>query len=242
MITKMRKILALIVCAAVLAGTCSFMCCAYNPAAEQDTLNGAEFGKLSANTSESQKYAQNTVAVFYLCSNWTGLPSLGHIWTYVENVSKKTLKIGTFYILPGEGVSVGKFALTRSDGPGIYYNVESYTANLFGMEDSLYLKAEMTMEDVEDFSTRILYSNFWDPLIFNCASFAIEAWNSVSSQRMFPFVILPFVARIQMASYGAKTNLKMYDPGRNNVFKQTGLGDDATMRPVSNGTVDTPPG
>ena len=190
----------------------------------------------------SNQYAADTVAVFYLCSNWTGLPSLGHIWTYVENVSDEWLQIGAYRLRPGEGVSVGKFALTRSDGAGIYYNVESYTANLFGMENCLCLKTEMTKADVDKFSSQILRANFWDPIIFNCASFAIFAWNSASGKFIFPIVVFPFLARIQMKAYGADTSFTMFAPDRDSVYKQKGFGDSAALQIVSDGTLDTPPG
>ena len=249
MTTSIKKALVLLLCAAVLLGTCSLFSYADTAPENTDLVSGLSnasgdkvSGLLSSASAEGQKYASDTVAVFYLCSNWTGLPSLGHIWTYIENVSEKPLKIGTYYLLGGEGVSVGKFALTRSDGAGIYYNVESYTAALYGMEDCLYIKTEMTLKDVEKLSERILYSNFWDPAVFNCASFAISSWNMVSDRYMFPFVVLPFVARFQLRAYGAQTDLKMYAPDRHSVYKQINFGDDATMRPVSDGTVDTPPG
>lgn len=191
---------------------------------------------------EKPIYAEDTVALLYLCSNSTGFPSLGHIWIYFENVTENALKVGAYELPAGEGVSVGTFGLTRSDGFGIYYNVEAYTGNLHGMEKTLYLMTELDQSTFDKISKKILRKNWWDPIAVNCAFFAISIWNKGDGPSMFPWVVFPVFARTQMKSRGAKTDLKMFYPEFERVYKQKGSGDNARLVNVDPGTVDTPPG
>lgn len=187
-------------------------------------------------------YAEDTVAILYLCSNMSGFPSLGHIWIYIENVSDQTLTVGKYELPAGEGVSVGTFALTRSDGMGIYYNVEAYCGNLFSMKSPLYIKKEINQSQLNAVSRKILNGNFWEPMFMNCVFFAAGSWDAAGGSFVFPVTMFPIFARLQMKLKGAKTDLTMFNPGRDRVYKQKGSGSSATLKVVSDGTVDTVPG
>lgn len=181
------------------------------------------------------------VADLYLCSNNSGFPSLGHIWIYIENVSGHTLTIGKYQLPPGEGVSVGTFTFTRSDGMGIYYNVESYTGNILGVRKPYATKTEMSEAQVKKVSDKILRSNFWEPIFMNCVFFACTTWMAGGGSFIFPVTTFPVFARLMIKNKPQAT-LNMYNPGRNRVYKQHGNGNDATLSVCVDGTVDTPPG
>ena len=59
-----------------------------------------------------------TVAKLYLCHRWSGPPSLGHMWVYIENLTGKPIQVGLYKVPAKQGVSVGNFGLTRADGNG----------------------------------------------------------------------------------------------------------------------------
>ena len=207
-----------------------------------EAFSQPEITENEATAVNNSDYKSDTVALLYLCSNWTGFPSLGHIWIYIENVSNKAMKVGVYDLPAGEGVSVGTFGLTRSDGFGVYYNIEAYTGNLFGMGESMYLMTELNQKEFDNVSNKIATSNFWDPAIFNCAFFAITTWMTGGGSIMMPIVVFPTFARIQMKLQNYKSGLKMFYPSRENVYKQIGNGSSAKLRKVVDGSVDTPPG
>lgn len=217
--------------------------CSFSFGASAEAYTQPDYsGKEPTAVNSSSDYSSDTVALLYLCSNWTGLPSLGHIWIYVENVSKSNLTVGVYNLPSGEGVSIGTFGLTRSDGFGVYYNVEAYTGNLFGMGESMYMMTELNQKEFDSVSSKIANSNFWDPVVFNCAYFAISTWNTGGGSYMMPIVVLPMFARIQMKLHSHKSNLKMFYPEREDVYKQIGNGSSAILKNVKPGTLDTPPG
>lgn len=197
--------------------------------------------QVSANAAATASQ-ETAVANMYLCSNWSGLPSLGHIWVYIENISDKTLTVGAYELPPKQGVSIGTFALTRSDGAGVYYNIEAYCGNKFGMSSFISMKTELNESELNTVSNKILSSNFWDPIIINCAFFAISTWDMGGGAFVFPIVVLPVLARIQLKMHSYSSDLKMYYPDREQVYKQHGAGSGATLSVVSDGSVDTVPG
>ncbi len=211
---------------------------AEEPPAEEPTVPGLP----PMASDESCVIAEDTVALLFLCSNSSGLPSLGHIWIYIENITENTLKVGAYDLNAYEGVSIGTFGLTRSDGFGIYYNIESYTGNAFGMEKSMCLMTELNQKEFNRVSSKIGRSNFWDPIFFNCAFFAISTWDIGGGSFMIPFVVFPIFARLQIRFRPYKKDLKMYFPELERVLKQKGTGSGARLKNVKPGSVDTPPG
>lgn len=192
---------------------------------------------------EEVEYDPNHVADFYLMSNASGFPSLGHIWIYIENVSPRDIQVGCYTCPPGEGVSVGCFGLTRSDGFGVYYNIEAYCGNKFPekLVDCYHVKTEMNEEQTNAVSKKILRSNWWDPIVVNCCFFALSAWNKAGGKWRFPWTCFPFFAKLGIKRTG-EPGVSMFDPGRERVFKQKGSGDKAYIEPVKDGSVDTVPG
>lgn len=201
---------------------------------------------------EEPKYKEDTVALIYLCSNDSGFPSLGHIWAYFENVSEETIMVGVYPLPAGEGVSVGLFGLTRDDGFGLHYNVESYTFNRFAkdpdpkkqkkVKNAIYLCAELNSERMAKISNRIRNINWWDPIIFNCVTFAVSTWNMAGAGFIFPWTVFPGITRGNIRLRHAEGGLEMFDPPRDKVWKQIGRGKNASWKICKDGTVDTPPG
>ncbi|GEM_PF-1989983 len=158
---------------------------------------------------EKYEYDEDTVALIFLCSNDSSFISLGHIWAYIENVTDdKVLDVGAFKLLPHEGVSVGEFGLTRSDGFGLHYNVENYTYNLYEnsadeedrerIKNVKYLCGEINENTLEKVSNTIRNLNWWDPIIFNCVTFACTVWNSAGVGFIFPWTLFPGITRLNI--------------------------------------------
>ncbi|MBR4726493.1 MAG: hypothetical protein IK080_01230 [Clostridia bacterium] len=82
----------------------------------------------------------------YLCHRWSKVPSLGHVWVYVENLTQEDMVIGAYTVPPHEGVSLGCFGLTRSDGGGTYYNVEAHCGNKYGVKGMIALQEDLTAD------------------------------------------------------------------------------------------------
>ena len=180
--------------------------------------------------------ADNTVAKIYLCYRWSGAPSLGHVWIYVENLSGKTQKVGAYSLPPHQGVSLGNFGLTRSDGNGIYYNVESYCAARFSMSGTVSNSHRLSQSELNSVSDAILSQNLWLPLGSNCCDFAVRVWNAGGGTYTVSFG-LPVFVKWQIQAHGNEGGVNMYNPARNQVLKQSGTGSGATLRVCADGTV-----
>ncbi len=192
---------------------------------------------------EPPVYDPNYVADFYLMSNASGFPSLGHVWVYIENKSPVDLQVGCYTCPPGEGVSVGCFALTRSDGAGVYYNIEAYCGNKYpeDLKSCFHMVKPINQSELDKVSNYILRANWWDPMVVNCVFFALTCWNKAGGNYMFPWRCFPFFAKIAIKRMG-EPGVNMFDPGRERVFKQRGSGSNARMELCQDGSVDTVPG
>lgn len=162
----------------------------------------------------------------------------GHVWIYVENLTQATMKIGHYSLPAGKGVSIGTFAISRDDGWGIYYNVESYSATAYGLDGYTTLTEELTMSEVQTLSEEVYsYVNTWNHFT-NCAYFAFKMWNSVSDIFLVP-VIFPIFGQLQMLLYDYETGEpKMQNVTADRVYRQIGTGDSAYLVPVSEGSLD----
>ena len=178
------------------------------------------------------------VARMYACSRWSGPPSLGHIWIYIENLSDGDQKVGLYTMHKGEGVSLGCFGLTRSDGFGTHYNVEAYCGNKYGLSGTLSISCDLTAEKLSSVSNKVLNSNHWDPF-FNCITFAFGVWNAGSSTQLPTFLVFPALARLFIRMNGGKEGLTMYYPPANRCYKQHGTGSSATLTVCVPGTLDS---
>lgn len=132
---------------------------------------------------------ETIVGKLYICTQQRGL---GHAWIYVESCFNGDMPVGCYTLKPYQGVSMGTFALTRSDGIGLYYNVEAYCGNKFGMKNKSRLETEITKDQLIKANKEIKGWNYWD-FYFNCTFFAAKVWNSVSSKKIVPFVFPFFI-------------------------------------------------
>lgn len=185
---------------------------------------------------DTQNAEDKIVANMYLCHARTGGSIFGHCWVYIENLSDETLQIGVCQCPPGQGVSVGTWALTRNDGHGIYYNLESYLVNAFGLGRMRAIKDTLTRSELEQVSRRAAKQNFWDFLFFNCAFYAAAVWNAGSGKKVIP-LIHPTVVWLQIMLRGDIGTVSMYFPARDQVLRQVGSGSSASAYVVSDGTV-----
>lgn len=175
------------------------------------------------------------VVEMYICARKITSP-FGHMWVYFQNKSDKTLQVGAYSLPVGQGVSVGVFGLTRSDGIGIYYNIEAYSVNRYGVDSVICMQEKLTEEELEKVSTRIARSNFWDLFIFNCMGTAFSIWNTGSNVKLIP-LIFPVFGRWQIMLREHQEGIDMYYPTVNQVYKQRGNGKNATLEVVSSGSL-----
>lgn len=178
-------------------------------------------------------YSENIsdiVARVYICAK-SSFSLLGHTWIYVENLSDHNLQVGLYDLPPGEGVSIGSFGVTRSDGAGLYYNVESYCVNKYGLRRTIYMSEDINQEKLDKANKKILRSNHWDP-ITNCTGFSFGVWNSVSKRKLIP-LLLPILGRFEMVLHKHDSNPEMFYPLSNRVYKQKKNRDKAYLIPVS---------
>ena len=175
------------------------------------------------------------VAEMYICAKQMVSP-LGHIWVYIQNKSDHDLTVGAYTLPTGQGVSIGAYGLTRVDGAGIYYNVESYLANKNGYPSVICMQEKLTESELNSVSKKIAKSNYWDLLIFNCMGIAFSIWNSGSASKLIP-LILPVFGRLQILLHPHEDEIDMYYPTENQVYKQRGSGDKAYLEKVSRQTL-----
>ena len=176
------------------------------------------------------------VAEMYVCAK-RQITLLGHMWIYIENLSDHELQVGAYTLPPNEGVSIGVFALTRRDGWGVYYNVESYCVNKYGVSNVIVMHRSLNEEQMADVSRRISNSNYWEMIIFNCMWFAFHTWNTDTWNILLPLAF-PILGRFQMLLHQHESEITMFFPTVDRVYKQKGLGDNARLVPVSADSLD----
>lgn len=182
---------------------------------------------------------EKVVARFSLFSTIYLFPVAGHEWIYVENLSDKPLKVGLYTVPPGEGVSVGCFSFSVSDGWGLYYNVEAYRENRDDNIDNCWsITQYLTQSEFDKLSSDLRdYPNFWS-FYFNCMFFAFSIWNSNSDDFLIPLVV-PVFGQLQVILNGGEKGVaQMYYPRPDQQFKQEGTGSSARLVPVSEETLN----
>ena len=181
------------------------------------------------------------VAKISVCSRDKEVPSLGHTWIYIENVSKKKLQVGAYWVPAGEGVSIGTFANTRDDGKGVYYNIEAHCVNKYGGHDFYSITREITAETMKKVSDKILTLNDWS-YFKNCMHFTFTVWRTATGQG-FLNLLFPTFGELQLRLAGAKFKaLKMdYHPAEK-VYKMKGSGESAYLMVVRSSSLETPIG
>lgn len=164
--------------------------------------------------------------------------SFGHVWVYIHNTSDEPFEVGLYTVQPGEGVSLGNFNLTRSDGRGLYYNIESHCGNKYGIDGTIAVTDKLTYGRLQAVSKVLKNGNRFDP-VYNCTGFALTVWTA-GSAKLIPFIPIPCVAMLGIVMWGGKLNsLEMSDVPAEQVYKQIGNGSDAYLKPVSEGSLDS---
>ena len=181
------------------------------------------------------------VARISVCSRDKEVPSFGHTWIYVENISTEPIQVGAYTVPVGEGVSIGTFANTRYDGKGVYYNIEAHCINKYDDHDFYSITKEISSDTLNKVSNKILSLNNWD-FFKNCMHFTFSVWKTATGQS-FANLILPTLGELQMRIAGARhRNLNMYYPSADRVYKQIGSGSEATIIVVKSSSLVTPIG
>lgn len=179
------------------------------------------------------------VATVSVCSCIYVFPISGHTWIYVENLSDKVQRVGLYDLPVGQGVSIGSFSFSVSDGFGIYYNLEAYRENRDNNSANHWsITKELTQKELDSLSKSIAgYVNYWG-FYFNCAFFAFSIWNSASGDFLIPLV-LPGISQIEVIIDGGKKGvLEMYQPTEDQIFRQRGSGSSAYLEPISADTLN----
>lgn len=187
-----------------------------------------------------QENENEIVATVSICSCIYFFPISGHTWIYVENLSDSVQRVGLYDLPVGQGVSIGSFSFSVSDGWGIYYNVEGYRENRDNNSSNHWTKTkELTQSELDSLSRNIAnYVNYWD-FYFNCAFFAFSIWNSASGDFLIPLVI-PAISQLEVILAGGKKGvLEMYEPTEDQIFRQRGSGSSAYLEPVSIRTINS---
>ena len=189
---------------------------------EDETVGSDESETVPDKPAESKPLGDNDiVADIYVFYDKSDIHGAGHTWIYIENLTDQELKVGVYTLPPNEGVSVG--TLPEYDGWGIYYNVEAYQQGIYGMEDQLSMKDQITLRKLRHVSNFIVsYPNFWDPVFFNCMLFAFLAWDMGSWKILIP-LFFPIIGKIQMLIYPHETGTLMKPVTKDKVYRQTGM-------------------
>lgn len=172
------------------------------------------------------------VANYYIYVMETDIHPVGHMWVYLENLTNKPMQVGYYTVPPYKGVSIGIFA--RKDGFGIYYNVEAYNQTVYGMENQICLKDELTAEKVKDVSdTLVSIPNHWDP-IFNCMYYAFRIWNAgCSNDKKLIHLVWPPLGTLQIKMRNHLYEVPMKGATIDQTFRQVGSGSDGYLRPAT---------
>lgn len=180
---------------------------------------------------EPEKSDSDVVGTIALCSRWSGITTTGHIWVYIENTTEETLRVGLYDLPAGEGLSLATFGFTRSDGFGIYYNMETFRNDKYCDDSCICITDDLTRAELDKVTAKLLISNQWNPII-NCVFFACSIWNTAGDKTVIPFFYPP-VARLQIAlSSDSEPCVMKYQPPEN-AYKQRGNGGRAYLENVS---------
>lgn len=179
------------------------------------------------------------VACASICSSMSVPLIAGHTYIYVQNLSDKPIQVGLYEVPVGQGVSVGAFSFSVSDGWGLYYNLEAFRENRDNAEGKIWSKSKMLDESgLNRLSNNLKnYLNYWDPF-FNCAFFAYSVWNVSAGDMLIPFVIPVLSHLMLMIAGGHKGALDLYCPTEDQVFRQRGSGSNARLEPVGSRTIN----
>ena len=172
------------------------------------------------------------VANYYIFVMETDIHPIGHMWVYLENLTNKPMQVGYYTVPAYEAVSIGVFA--RKDGFGIYYNVEAYTQSVYGMENQICLKDQLTAQKVKDVSDALIdFPNHWDP-IFNCMYFAFKIWNAgCSRDKKLIHLVWPPLGTLQIKMKNPIRGVIMQGVTADKAFRQVNSGSRGYLKPAT---------
>lgn len=202
---------------------------------EEETTQEAETEQATQPDS-TKPDVDEVVGIIYLCSRWSSITTTGHLWVYIHNTSDEPITVGLLEVAPDEGVSLATFGFTRSDGFGIYYNMETYRNDKYCDENCISISDELTAEELEKVSKKLLNSNQWNPII-NCVFFACSIWNTAGDKYIMPFTYPPITRLFIKMAGGNEVCHMNYQPPEN-TFKQRGLGKNSYLDPLSQKSLD----
>ena len=156
----------------------------------------------------------------------------GHSWVTFTNISGYSMQIGVLSVPSGQEITIGT---RRGDSghAGIWYNAEAYRYhNLGAYPNRVSLTIYITQSNVNTLNSIIASGDSWNAFNNNCATFASNVWNSISSTYLSPGTIhLPATLKSSiMAVSGYQTNRSMlnstpvgYASGGSFVYGNTSL-------------------
>lgn len=199
---------------------------------EERTDNYPDITVTEPETSEPYEKADDEViGKIYLCSRWSGITTTGHLWVYIHNTTDEPITVGLLEVAPDDGISMATFGFTRSDGLGIYYNMETYRNDKYCDESCISLSDDLTVSELEKINKKLLTSNQWNPFI-NCVFFACSIWNTAGNTFIMPFTYPPITRLIIKTAGGTETCIMVHQPAEN-TFKQRGFGNNSYLDPLS---------
>lgn len=186
--------------------------------------------------SEPVQSDSDIIGTIYLCSRWSSVTTTGHLWVYIHNTSDSPITVGLLEVAPGEGVSLATFGFTRSDGFGIYYNMETYRNDKYCDDSCISLSDDLTRGELEKITSKLLVSNQWNPIV-NCVFFACSIWNMAGDKYILPCTYPP-VTRLFIKMAGGEEVCQMVYQPPENTFKQRGFGKDSYLDSLSQKSLD----
>ena len=171
-------------------------------------------------------------AEMYLVSYWN--VASPHIFVYFKNLTKHDITVGAYTCHAGKGVSVATLGVSTADGDGtgIYYNMELYRIGQDGKFPMvIILRRIISKDDLQNVTDFILSHNRWDFFIFNCSWFAAKCWNAGGGAYIVPITMFPTIVRMEMLFHHPidKEDFKLESVGRDEVFRQLGEGEEASL-------------
>ena len=168
------------------------------------------------------KGSSPTVVRMSIVSYYKNAASTGHAWLYFENTSKKTVTVGVYKLKPGDGISVGTFGYIRKEGPGVYYNLESYITNHQGTKGRVSLSQDITAAQLKKVSKKInQFKSKWN-VAQNCTYFAEKVWNNVATVKLNTAATPLALRNAIRRQAGYEKNLFHQSVAAKQVFKQKG--------------------
>lgn len=168
------------------------------------------------------KSSSPTVVRMSIVSYYKNVASTGHAWLYFENTSKKTVTVGVYKLKPGDGISVGTFGYIRKEGPGVYYNLESYITNHQGTKGRVSLSQDITAAQLKKVSKKInQFKSKWN-VAQNCTYFAEKVWNTVATVKLNTAATPLALRNAIRRQAGYEKNLFHQSVAAKQVFKQKG--------------------